>query len=95
VQRRTRGVRRCGAAALDLALVADGTYDAYWEFMLQPWDLAAGAALVQGAGGRATSFDDAPLDVRSGAVIASNGRVHADLVALIREARGGRAVPTR
>ena len=95
VQRRVRGVRRCGAAAIDLAMVADGTYDAYWEFMLQPWDLAAGAALVQGAGGLATSFEGSALDVRSGAVVASNGSIHGDLVALIKETRGGRPVPTR
>ena len=95
VQSRVRGVRRCGAAAIDLAMVADGTYDAYWEFMLQPWDLAAGAALVQGSGGLATGFEGTALDVQSGAVIASNGRIHTELVALIRETRGGRAVPTR
>jgi myo-inositol-1(or 4)-monophosphatase len=95
VQNRTRGVRRCGAAAMDLALVADGTYDAYWEFMLQPWDMAAGCALVLAAGGVVTSFDQGAPDVRSGACLASNGRVHAELAALLHGARGGRPVPTR
>lgn len=95
VQARSRGVRRCGAAAIDLALVADGTYDAYWEFMLQPWDLAAGAAIVAAAGGRTSSFDGGPIDVQRGAVIASNGSVHDELLSVIREVRGGRPVPTR
>jgi myo-inositol-1(or 4)-monophosphatase len=95
VQSRSRGVRRCGAAAMDLALVADGTYDAYWEFMLQPWDVAAGAALVAAAGGRVSDFEDGPLDVQRGAVIASNGLVHDALVNTIRETRAGRPVPLR
>lgn len=95
VQRRTRGVRRCGAAAIDLALVADGTYDGYWEFLLQPWDIAAGAALVLGAGGRVSAFDGGPLEPTSGAVVASNGLVHEGLLGLLHEARGGRPVPTR
>jgi myo-inositol-1(or 4)-monophosphatase len=95
VQARTRAVRRCGAASLDLALVADGTYDAYWEFMLQPWDMAAGAALVLAAGGRASGFAGTDIDVRSGAVLASNGLVHDALLATIAEVRGGRPVPVR
>lgn len=95
VQSRARGVRRCGAAALDLALVADGTYDAYWEFMLQPWDMAAGCALVLAAGGQVSAFDGGPLDVRTGACLASNGLVHASLAGVVAEARGGRPVPQR
>jgi len=95
VQGRSRGVRRCGAAAMDLALVADGTYDAYWEFMLQPWDLAAGAALVVAAGGQVSDCEGAELDVQRGAVIASNGRVHTELTKLLSEVRDGRPVPTR
>ena len=95
VQGHTRGVRRCGAAAIDLALVADGTYDAYWEYMLQPWDLAAGAALVDAAGGRTSDFDGGPLDVQRGAVVASNGKVHDALRDVLHEVRGGRPVPMR
>jgi myo-inositol-1(or 4)-monophosphatase len=96
VQARSRGVRRCGAAALDLALVADGTYDAYWEFMLQPWDMAAGAALVLAAGGSATGFSGGSLDVVQGAVVASAGNaLHQELLSLIGQVRGGRPVPTR
>lgn len=95
VQSRVQAVRRCGAAALDLALVADGTYDGYWEFMLQPWDMSAGAALVLAAAGRVTSFDLTAVDVRQGACIASNGPIHPALAELIREARAGRPVPVR
>jgi myo-inositol-1(or 4)-monophosphatase len=96
VQARARGVRRCGAAALDLALVADGTYDAYWEFMLQPWDMAAGAALVLAAGGHATGFGGEPLDALKGAVVASaGGPLHRELLGVVNEVRGGRPVPTR
>jgi myo-inositol-1(or 4)-monophosphatase len=71
-----RGVRRCGSAAIDLCLVADGTYDGYWERKLSPWDLAAGAALVLGAGGHISDFSGAPAQLRSGYVMASNGRLH-------------------
>jgi myo-inositol-1(or 4)-monophosphatase len=95
VQSCSRGVRRCGAAAIDLTLVADGTYDAYWEFMLQPWDVAAGAAIVQAAGGHVSDFARGPLDVRRGGVIASNGAVHDELAQVIHDTRGGRAVPMR
>jgi myo-inositol-1(or 4)-monophosphatase len=95
VQASSRGLRRCGAAALDLAMVADGTYDAYWEWLLQPWDLCAGAALVLAAGGLVTDFAGGPLDVRRGAVIASNVYVHDELQGLIAATRGGLAVPSR
>lgn len=95
VQSRAQAVRRCGAAALDLALVADGTYDAYWEYMLQPWDMAAGAALVLAAEGQLSNFELAPVDVRTGACIASNGLVHGALAAVVSEARRGRPVPVR
>jgi myo-inositol-1(or 4)-monophosphatase len=95
VQARSRAVRRCGAAALDLALVADGTYDAYWEFMLQPWDMAAGAALVLAAGGRVSGFDGGAPDVYTGAVVASSGLVHDELLGVLREVRKDRPFPTR
>ncbi len=87
VKRRCRGVRRCGSAALDLCLVADGTYDGYWEKRLNPWDLAGGAALVRAAGGAVSSLGGGPVDVRDGSVLATNGRVHATLGALVRGAR--------
>lgn len=85
--RRSRGVRRCGSAALDLCLVADGTFDGYWERHLKPWDLAAGALLVAEAGGRVTALDGGPLRILDGALCATNGPLHPHLLAAIDEAR--------
>ena len=87
VLKRVRGIRRCGSAALDLALVADGTYDAYWEQRLGVWDMAAGAVLVEAAGGRLSDYDGGPADVRKGRVVASNGLVHDPLIDLLTAAR--------
>jgi myo-inositol-1(or 4)-monophosphatase len=95
VQTRARGMRRCGAASLDLCLVADGTYDAYWEYLLQPWDTAAGVAIVRAAGGLASAIDGTPFDLASGAVLASNGHVHGELGGLIGALRQGSRVPLR
>lgn len=67
---RTRGVRRPGAAAVDLAYVASGQLDGYWERGLSPWDLAAGVALVELAGGVVCSYDGSPLELSSGRLIA-------------------------
>ncbi|HET7539638.1 MAG TPA: inositol monophosphatase family protein [Polyangiaceae bacterium] len=74
-----RGIRRCGSAAIDLCLVADGTYDAYWERRLNAWDLMAGSALVLAAGGMLSALDGTPPDLSVGNVLASNGRIHRDL----------------
>ena len=79
VLKRVRGIRRCGSAALDLALVADGTYDAYWEQRLGVWDVAAG--------GRLSDYDGGPADVRQGRLVATNGLVHDPLVELLTAAR--------
>jgi myo-inositol-1(or 4)-monophosphatase len=87
--RRSRGVRRCGAAALDLCLTADGTFDGYWERFLKPWDLAAGALLVSEAGGRTTDLDGGECDFRDGWLVASNGRVHDEMLAALAEVRRG------
>ncbi len=83
----SRGVRRCGSAALDLCLTADGTYDAYWERKLKPWDLAAGVLAVSEARGTVTDLDGGPVDVLAGAVVASNGRLHPALLAALAQAR--------
>lgn len=80
-----RDIRRCGSAALDLCLVADGTYDAYWERRLAAWDVAAGAALVLAAGGRLTNLLGGPYDLVQGYILASNGHVHDALLDLLRE----------
>jgi myo-inositol-1(or 4)-monophosphatase len=84
-KRYAQGIRRCGAASIDLCLVADGTYDGYWEHKLQPWDLAAGALLVTESGGRVTGFDGGAADVTTGELVASNGRVHRELLDALNE----------
>ncbi|MGB0680887.1 MAG: inositol monophosphatase family protein, partial [Polyangiales bacterium] len=90
--RRSQGVRRCGAAALDLALVADGSYDLYWERDLKAWDMAAGALLVQEAGGELSDYQGRPADARSGELVASNGRLHAAALQVLQTLRGSEAV---
>jgi myo-inositol-1(or 4)-monophosphatase len=72
----TQGVRRSGSAALDLAHVACGRVDGYWERGLSPWDMAAGIVLVEEAGGRVTAYDGSPLQIRSGRILATNDRLH-------------------
>jgi len=89
--RRAQAVRRLGSAALDLCYVAAGRMDGFWEQRLKPWDLAAGALLVVEAGGTVTGMDGSPLNCRSGHVVASNGRVHADMLAVIRAFEAGRS----
>ena len=84
---RARGVRRCGAAAIDLCLVADGTYDIYWEKALNPWDMCAGALIVLEAGGRLSGYEGEPADPRTGKLIATNGLLHEDAVRTVGEAR--------
>lgn len=85
VKRAARGVRRCGSAAIDMCFVADGTYDGYWERRLNVWDLAAGAAILQSAGGRLTALDGGAPDLRIGHIVASNGSIHDALVACARD----------
>jgi myo-inositol-1(or 4)-monophosphatase len=72
----TQGVRRGGAAAIDLAYVACGRLDGYWERGLAPWDIAAGIALVEEAGGKVTAYDGSPMDVMAGRLLATNGHLH-------------------
>jgi myo-inositol-1(or 4)-monophosphatase len=73
---RAQGVRRDGAAALDLAYVAAGRFDGFWEEGLKPWDVAAGALIIEEAGGRISNYRDEPLDIHSPPVVASNGLIH-------------------
>jgi myo-inositol-1(or 4)-monophosphatase len=80
IKRKTQAVRRCGSAALDLCLVADGTYDGYWEQKVKPWDVAGGSAVVLAAGGRITDYEGRPAPVTHGAIVATNGRVHDAIV---------------
>jgi myo-inositol-1(or 4)-monophosphatase len=86
----SHGVRRAGAAALDLAYVACGRLDLFWEFLLNPWDMAAGALLVREAGGACTNMHGGPLDLRGPHILADNGLVHAEVVGLFAEINAGR-----
>ncbi|MBI1872809.1 MAG: inositol monophosphatase [Acidobacteria bacterium] len=88
---RSRAVRRLGSAALDLCYVAAGRMDGFWEQSLHAWDTAAGALLVEEAGGTVTGVDGQPFDVRSGHVLASNGQIHEELLTTIRTFKAGRS----
>ncbi len=83
VLRTTSGVRRAGAAALDLLAVADGQCDGYWELVLAPWDTAAGIVLVREAGGVVTRLDGTAIGVEHGGVIAGNPAIHAWLLGVL------------
>jgi myo-inositol-1(or 4)-monophosphatase len=87
---RSHGVRRAGSAALDLAYVACGRYEAFWEFNLNPWDTAAGILLLEEAGGRITNFSGGPFRLDSREVLASNGLIHEEMVALFNDMFAGR-----
>ena len=77
---RAQGIRRSGAASLDICDVACGRLDAYWEYKLSPWDVAAGQLILREAGGKATDFNNKPLTAFSRTVVASNGLIHARLL---------------
>ena len=82
--RRARAVRRLGSAAIDLAYVAAGRFDGFWEVRLNPWDISAGALIIEEAGGRVSNLAGGPFESRLGEVIASNGRIHEQMVETIR-----------
>ena len=89
---RSHGVRRAGSAALDLANVAAGRYDGFWEFHLNPWDTAAGVLIVQEAGGTVTRFDGSPFRLDSREVLATNGLIHEEVMENFREIFAGRGL---
>ena len=78
-----QGVRRDGAAALDLAYVAAGRFDGFWEEGLKPWDVAAGALIIEEAGGRVSKYRGEPLDIYSPPVMASNGLIHEEMMGVL------------
>jgi myo-inositol-1(or 4)-monophosphatase len=87
---RCHDVRRSGSAALDMAWIAAGRADGFWEFHLNPWDVAAGWLLVREAGGKVTDFDGRPWknpDEIGARTLATNGRVHAEMLSLLRKTR--------
>lgn len=81
------GVRRAGSAALDLAYVAAGRLDGFWEAHLKEWDMAAGALIIQEAGGITSDFLGEKNYLSSGCVVAGNGKVHAELLKIIQESK--------
>jgi len=89
---RSHGVRRAGSAALDLANVASGRYDGFWEFNLNSWDTSAGTLLVEEAGGRVTRFDGSPWRIDSKETLASNGLLHEELIRNFQEIFAGRGL---
>jgi myo-inositol-1(or 4)-monophosphatase len=89
---RSHGVRRAGSAALDLAYVACGRLDAFWEFNLNPWDTSAGYLLVEEAGGTVTHFDGSKFTLDSREVFATNGLVKAEMQHLFEEMFAGRGL---
>src|SRR5258708_573810 len=84
---RTQGIRRTGSAALDLAYVAAGRTDGFWEFGLRAWDVAAGALSVEEARGRVSNMDASELDLGGANIIATNSRLHNELVEVIAHTR--------
>ena len=80
-----RSIRRCGSAAIDLAYVAAGRYDAFWELGLRPWDVAAGALLIEEAGGTLSDFSGGDDWLEGESLIASNGKLHAAMRDLLSD----------
>ena len=89
MQDKVAGLRRFGAAALDLALVAAGRLDGYWERGLSPWDMAAGIILVREAGGFVTDLDGGDAHVRQGHIVAGNETIHRELLRIAESRRLG------
>lgn len=86
VSAETAGVRRFGSAALDLAYVAAGRFDGFWEFALSPWDIAAGLAILREAGGIVSEVDGGDAMMTSGDILATNGHLHEELRRLLASA---------
>jgi len=78
-----QGVRRDGAAALDLAYVAAGRFDGFWEEGLKPWDVAAGALIIEEAGGRVSDYNNQPLNIFTPPMLASNGLIHEEMMRVL------------
>jgi myo-inositol-1(or 4)-monophosphatase len=81
---RCLAIRRAGAAALDLAYVAAGRFDGFWEFKLKPWDMAAGALLVEEAGGRVSRPGGQPFSLKDRDIVASNGAIHNQMLTILK-----------
>jgi myo-inositol-1(or 4)-monophosphatase len=84
---RAQGVLRLGSAALDLGGIAAGRLDGYWEFKINPWDIAAGCLLVTEAGGRVSGPDGSPLDLYARKIVASNGLIQDEMLAVLAHSK--------
>ena len=85
----SHGVRRAGSAALDLAYVACGRLDAFWEFGLNPWDIAAGVLMIREAGGTCSDMHGGPLALRGPHILADNALLHGEILTLFAEIFAG------
>ncbi|HEY9712132.1 MAG TPA: inositol monophosphatase family protein [Chroococcales cyanobacterium] len=81
----SHGVRRDGSAALDLSFVACGRSDGFWEMKLSAWDVAAGSLIVSEAGGNVTDLQGGPLDMTTGHILATNGKIHQEVIDVLHE----------
>jgi myo-inositol-1(or 4)-monophosphatase len=84
-QKQAQACRRPGAASLDLACVAAGRFDGFWEMKLKPWDLAAGILLVEEAGGLVSNFDGGPMTLESLECLASNRLIHTEMQEILQQ----------
>jgi len=84
----SQGVRRGGSAALDICYIALGRCDGFWEMDLHPWDTAAGLVILEEAGGRVTDFGEGPFSVYGKQIVASNGKIHEEMVSVLRNLQG-------
>ena len=82
-----RGMRRTGTAAIDLCYIACGRCDGFWELKLNPWDTAAGKLIVEEAGGKVSDYKDKPFSIYGQDIIASNGLIHDEMVAVLKKTR--------
>jgi myo-inositol-1(or 4)-monophosphatase len=83
---KAQAIRRAGSAALDLAYVAAGRFDGFWELKLNPWDIAAGWLLVEEAGGIVTDMGGNDYYLESLSILASNGRIHKEMMSVLKGA---------
>jgi len=81
--KKAQAVRRPGSAAIDMAYVACGRLDGFWELFLCPWDMAAGVVIIREAGGSVTTFDGGTYDLYGTEILASNGRIHEDMISVL------------
>lgn len=86
---RSQGIRRAGAAALDICYLACGRTDGFWELKLKPWDVAAGALIVQEAGGQLSDFAGHPFSITAGETLASNGLLHGEMLDVMHQLASG------